>query len=139
MFNKYADLILLIIVLIEVVRIYLTIKAHKKNSELLTKEKREKDKLIEIILELNPNKTTAATANSRNLQLMILNTERINTLEQQMTLINYWLAELNISNLIPAKDRDPNIDNIIEEMRQRVDWVKKRQQNINEKDFYQGG
>lgn len=136
MLSQYADLVLLIIVVTIFLLLLLVIILLNKVNNV---EKENKS--------LRLQNTTFRTQNIflhnthlKMLQVVGLNVEDIKSLKQQMALVNKWLGEvLNISNLIPNKEQGIESSDIINELRQRINWYEEvGKYRIDDSDFYKG-
>lgn len=135
MFNKYADLILFVAIAVEIIQIYFIIKLLRKNNKLETINK----KLREEIGIFNKGNGTARSTSSRIFMAMQLNAQDIASLKGQMNHVNKWLGDvLNISNLM-HNEENKEVTNIIEELRQSVEWAKEiEKQKVDEQNYYKG-
>jgi hypothetical protein len=131
MLTNYTDQILTLLILAVILNFYLAYKLVKKD-ELL-------EKTISQSLRFNKGEGTARGVNSEILTITKLNTGNIRTLTKQMDQVQWWLSQLNISNLILAKEGEPDSVSVMEELQQRVEWIKElEQRQTNEADFYKG-
>jgi hypothetical protein len=104
---------------------------------------KKKDELLEIIikqtLNFNKGEGTARGVNSQILTISKLNTGNIKTLTKQMDQIQWWMGQLNVSNLIPSKEGETDSVSVLEELQQRVEWIKQLEEiQVDESDFYKG-
>src|SRR4028118_540644 len=116
MLNNYTNQLLTVLVLAVILNFYLVYKLIKKDILL--------EKTISQSLKFNKGNGTARGINSEILNITKLNTGNIKTLTKQMDQVQWWLSQLNISNLIPAKEGEPDSVSVMEELQQRVDWIK---------------
>lgn len=131
MLSKYIDLILTLLMLAVISNFYLTYKLAKKDKLL--------ERIISQALGFNKGEGTARGVNSQILTITKLNTGNIKNLTKQMDQVHWWLSQLNVSNLIPAKEGETDSISILEELQQRVEWIKElEERQINEADFYKG-
>ena len=131
MLSKYTDLILMLLILAVILNFYLIYKLTKKDTTL--------EKIIKQSLGFNKGEGTARGVNSQILTITKLNTGNIKTLTKQMDQIQWWMGQLNVSNLIPAKEGETDSISVLEELQQRVEWIKQLEQlQIDEADFYKG-
>ena len=131
MLNNYTNQLLTVLVLAVILNFYLVYKLIKKDILL--------EKTISQSLKFNKGNGTARGINSEILNITKLNTGNIKTLTKQMDQVQWWLSQLNISNLIPAKEGEPDSVSVMEELQQRVDWIKElEERQINEAEFYKG-
>jgi spore cortex formation protein SpoVR/YcgB (stage V sporulation) len=136
MFNKYADLILLLLILVEFLRIYSNIRLSQKNKNL----KEEKQILLDAVLNSSKNNSTLKTESSRILHIMLSNAERIQRLEERHEQVDHIMSHvLHISNIIgPGEKRIDGLI-IIEELRQRAKFAEELEKcQIDPQEFYQG-
>lgn len=136
MFNQYADLILLIATLVEVLTIILIIvllqevKALKETNAILkTREERA----------VKENLNWRAII-PKTIRLSEANAQDIKDLSGQQQILNRFVGEvLNVSNLIPNKEFGVEVSDIIEELRERVQWAQELEKyQADNNDFYQG-
>lgn len=136
MFNQYADLILLIATLVEVLTIILIIvllqevKALKETNAILkTREERA----------VKENLNWRAII-PKTIRLSEANAQDIKDLSGQQQILNRFVGEvLNVSNLIPNKEFGVEVSDIIEELRERVQWAQELEKyQTDNNDFYQG-
>lgn len=131
MLNKYTDLILTLLMLAVILNFYLTYKLTKKDKLL--------EKIVSQSLNFNKNKGIALSVNSQILTITKLNTGNLKNLTKQMDQVQWWLGQLNVSNLIPAKEGETDSISVLEELQQRVEWIKQlEERQIDEADFYTG-
>jgi hypothetical protein len=131
MLSKYTDLILLLLMLATTSNFYLTYKLIKKDESL--------EKAIKQRLDFNRGEGTARSVNSQILTITKLNTGNIKNITKQMDQVHWWLGQLNISNLIPAREGEMDSNTVMEELQQRVEWIKQLEElQIDVADFYQG-
>lgn len=129
MLTKYTDIILMLLILAVISNFYSTYKLIKKD-ELL-------EKIISQALSFNKGKGAARGVNSEILTITKLNTGNIRTLTKQMDQVHWWLGQLNVSNLIPAQEGETDSISVLEELQQRVDWIKElEKRQIDEAEFY---
>lgn len=131
MLNEYIDIILPLLTSAIMLNFYLAYKLKKK------------DELLEIIikqtLNFNKGEGTARGVNSQILTISKLNTGNIKTLTKQMDQIQWWMGQLNVSNLIPSKEGETDSVSVLEELQQRVEWIKQLEEiQVDESDFYKG-
>lgn len=135
MFGKYADLVILMLVLSQVLTIILVYFLLRKinNSD-------KKIKILETkIRELNGIISVLKTTVTRVLQVVVSNADEIVCLRRQMNQVHGWLGDvLSISNLIRSEKEGIDSVAIIEELRERVKWARKRQDELNDDDYYKG-
>lgn len=136
MFTQYADLILLMMTIIETLTIFLVIMLLNKVNRLERINKLLQSRETSIVTENVGWRTIIPKA----IRVSTLNAEDIKSIKEQQALVNRWLGEvLNISNLIPAKEYGIEVSDIIEELRQRVKWQEEiERQQLNDSDFYKG-
>lgn len=131
MLINYTYQILTLLILAVILNFYLAYRLIKKD-ELL-------EKTISQSLRLNKGNGAARGVNSEILTITKLNTGNIKTLTKQMDQVQWWLSQLNISNLIPAREGEVDSISVMEELQQRVDWIKELEQlQLDEADFYKG-
>lgn len=135
MFTQYADLILLISAIVQLLTMILIIALLKR----VYKVENDNKNLRTENTKLYTKNVYLSTTKNKVFRAIALNAEEIECLKSQMALVNRWLGEvLNISNLIPNKEQGIEMSDIIEEWRQRIKWSEEINQDLDDDDFYQG-
>lgn len=135
MFTQYADLILLISAIVQLLTMILIIALLKR----VYKVENDNKNLRTENTKLYTKNVYLSTTKNKVFRAITLNAEEIECLKSQMALVNRWLGEvLNISNLIPNKEQGIEMSDIIEEWRQRIKWSEEINQDLDDDDFYQG-
>lgn len=135
MFNKYIDLILSIVVIVQLIEIYLTITLSRKNNSLEKINKALRgDNLV-----FNKGNSMARATTSKVLNIVQLNANDINQLKLQMEQVHTLLGQvLNVSNLIPSEGKTDTASRI-EELRQLVKFSEElAKHKIDETNYYKG-
>ena len=136
MFNQYADLILLIATIVEILTIVLIVillqevKVLKKTNAILkAKEERAAKENISW-RNIIPKAIRLGEANAKD----------IKDLSGQQQILNRFVGEvLNVSNLIPNKEFGVEVADVIEELRERVQWAQElAKYQADNNDFYKG-
>ncbi len=136
MLTQYADLILLIATIVEILTIFLIIVLLREIKTL---------KKINAISRLREERAVKENISWRSMipktiRIGEANAENIKTLSGQQQILNRFVGEvLNVSNLIPNKEFGVEVSDIIEELRARVKWAQELEKyQANNDDFYQG-
>ena len=129
MFRQYNDTILIVLILSQIIIIFLI---------LLDRSERQKNKiLIDVNKKLEKENALLRFSIPRLTTLAEQNSDKIDQRGKQIDQINRYLGEvLQISNLIGFKDEGLNAAEIIEELKEKIQWAEKTREYQEDRDEY---